>query len=439
VNIFMQQLFRQPLRRLTVLLSGFLAVSTVFPANAKPLQSAKSLQVVATIPFANNPKALVDEAWQVVNREYVDGTFNKNDWQQVRRELLGRKYANNLEAYSAIRYSLKKLGDPYTRFMDPRQFEALTTQTNGEVTGIGVSLGEAITNVKAGKIQILEIVEKSPADKAGIQVGDHLLSINGKSTATLNVSEAAKLIKGEAGQPVTVKLSRTGKGVFDITLKRAQIEVASVSYRVKQENQVKIGYIKLEEFSSHSSQQMQSAIQALNREKVNAFVLDLRGNPGGLLQNSIEIARMFLNQGVIVKTVDRKGRSDESRADQTAITELPLAVLVDGGSASASEILAGAIKDNKRGTIIGSATFGKALVQSVHPLSDKSGLAVTVAHYYTPNGTDIGYKGVSPDIRVAGLGGFDRPDSVTTSQDAAYQSAVGVFQSGRNTALLQSK
>jgi carboxyl-terminal processing protease len=427
----MQQLSRQPLRQLTVLLSGLLALSTVFPANAKPLQ-----EVVSTSPFANNPKALVDEAWQVVNREYVDGTFNKNDWQQVRRELLARKYANNLEAYAAIRQSLRKLGDPYTRFMDPRQFESLTTQTNGEITGIGISLGESITNPKAGKIQILEIVEKSPADKAGIKVGDHLLSINGKSTNTLNVSEAAKLIKGEAGQPLTVKLSRAGKGVFDITLKRAQIEVSSVSYKVKQENKVKVGYIKLAEFSSHSSKQMQDAIQALNREKVNAFVLDLRGNPGGLLQNSIEIARMFLNQGVIVKTIDRKGRSDESRADQTAITELPLAVLVDGSSASASEILAGAIKDNKRGTIVGSATFGKALVQSVHPLSDKSGLAVTVAHYYTPNGTDIGHKGVSPDVRVAGLGvdGFEGPDSVATSQDAAYQSAVSLFQTGRTTA-----
>ena len=165
----MSQLSRQPLRRLTVLLSGLLAFSTVLPANAKPLP-----EVVATSPFVNNPKALVDEAWQVVNREYVDSTFNKNDWQQVRRELLARKYANNLEAYAAIRQSLRKLGDPYTRFMDPRQFESLTTQTNGEITGIGISLGESITNPKTGKIQILEIVEKSPADKAGIKVGDQI-------------------------------------------------------------------------------------------------------------------------------------------------------------------------------------------------------------------------------------------------------------------------
>jgi carboxyl-terminal processing protease len=426
----MQQFSHQSLRRLTVLLYGFLALSSALPVNAKSQPS------VSTSPFANNPKALVDEAWQVVNREYVDGTFNKNDWQQIRRELLSRKYTDKAEAYSAIRQSLKKLGDPYTRFMDPRQFESLTTQTNGEITGIGISLGETVDNTRPGQIQILEIVQKSPADKAGVRIGDRILSINGKSTAALNVSEAAKLIKGEAGQPLTVKLSRAGKGIFDITLKRAQIEVASVLYKVKQENQVKIGYIKLVEFSSHSSKQMQDAIQALNRDKVNALVLDLRGNPGGLLQNSIEIARMFLDRGVIVKTVDRQGRSDESRADQTAITELPLALLVDGNSASASEILAGAMKDNKRGTIVGSSTFGKALVQSVHQLSDKSGLAVTVAHYYTPNGTDIGHKGVSPDVQVGGLGAdFNGPDSVATSQDAAYQSAVSLFRSGRNTAV----
>jgi carboxyl-terminal processing protease len=427
----MQPSPRQPLRRLTILLSGILALSTALPVTAKPLE-----EVVATSPFANNPKALVDEAWQVVNREYVDGTFNKNDWQQIRRDLLGRKYANNLEAYAAIRQTLRKLDDPYTRFMDPRQFEALTTQTNGEITGIGISLGAANGQNSANKLQILEIVEKSPADQAGIKVGDILLSIDGKSTTTMNVSEAAKLIKGESGQPLTVKLSRPGKGAFSITLKRAQIEVSSVSFKAKQEGNVKVGYIKLVEFSSHSSKQMQDAIQALNRDKVNAFVLDLRGNPGGLLQNSIEIARMFLDRGVIVKTVDRQGRSDESRADQTAITELPLAVLVDGNSASASEILAGALKDNKRGTIIGSSTFGKALVQSVHKLSDGSGLAVTVAHYYTPNGTDIGHKGVSPDVRVVGnVENSDSPDNATSSQDAAYQSAVGLFQAGKTAAV----
>jgi carboxyl-terminal processing protease len=239
----------------------------------------------------------------------------------------------------------------------------------------------------------------------------------------MSPSEASKIIRGESSSALKLRISRVGKGTFDVSLKRTQIEVSSVSYRVKQENKVKVGYIKLVEFSSHSTKQMETAIRALNREKVNAFILDLRGNPGGLLQNSIEITRLFLGSGIIVKTVDRQGINEQFRANQTAITELPLAVLVDGNSASASEIMAGALKDNKRGTIVGSSTFGKALVQSVHGLKDGSGMAVTVAHYYTPNGTDIGHRGIAPDIRV---------DDSTAGNDIAYQSAVNLFRGGRS-------
>jgi carboxyl-terminal processing protease len=426
----MQQFFHQPLGRLTVLVSSFvIASSTGFSVNAaSPLK-----EVSASTQFTDNPKALVDEAWQVVNREYVDPTFNKNDWQKVRRELLSRKYANRLEAYAAIRATLRKLDDPYTRFMDPRQFKELTTQTNGEVTGIGITLEEVAGVNRNKKLTISSTVDQSPAAQAGIKTGDVVLSINGKSTATMSLDDAAKLIKGESGATLTVQLSRVGKGNFTVTLKRTQIEVPSVSYKVKQEGKIKVGYIKLTEFSSHSTKQMQDAIQALNRDKVNAFVLDLRGNPGGLLQNSIEITRMFLDKGVIVKTVDRQGRNEEPRADQTALTELPLAVLVDGNSASASEILAGALKDNKRATIVGSATYGKALVQSVHKLSDNSGMAVTVAHYYTPNGTDIGHRGVSPDVQVVG----DSPDTAASSQDTVYLRAVNLFQNGRTASAVR--
>jgi carboxyl-terminal processing protease len=428
----MQQFFYQPLGRLTVLVSSFvIATSTALSVTAaSPLK-----EVSASTQFTDNPKALVDEAWQVVNREYVDPTFNKNDWQQVRRELLSRNYANRLEAYAAIRATLRKLDDPYTRFMDPRQFKELTTQTNGEVTGIGITLEEVASTNRTKKLTISSTVDKSPAAQAGIQAGDVVLSINGKSTTTMSLDDAAKLIKGENGDALTVQLSRMGKGNFTVTLKRTQIEVSSVSYKVKQEGKIKVGYIKLTEFSSHSTKQMQDAIQALNRDKVNAFVLDLRGNPGGLLQNSIEIARMFLDKGVIVKTVDRQGRNEEPRADQTALTELPLAVLVDNNSASASEILAGALKDNKRATIVGTSTFGKALVQSVHKLSDDSGMAVTVAHYYTPNGTDIGHRGVSPDVQVVGE---DSPETAASSQDVVYQRAVNSFQNGRTASAVRN-
>jgi carboxyl-terminal processing protease len=421
------------------LLSGLVVSNTALTVVAAPLREA-----AAGTKFQDNPKAIVDEAWQIVNREYVDATFNKTNWQQVRQELLNRKYSNKLEAYAAIRQALRKLDDPYTRFMDPQQYQALTTQTNGEVTGIGIKLQEPEESASASSSEpknliIAEVVEKSPAALAGLQSGDRVLAIDGRSTVQMTTNEAAKLIRGEDGNSLKLKLLRVGKGTFEVSLKRTQIEVSSVAYRVKQENKVKVGYIKLVEFSSHSTKQMEDAIRALNREKVNAFILDLRGNPGGLLQNSIEITRLFLSSGVIVKTVDRQGSNEQFRANQTAITELPLAVLVDGNSASASEIMAGALKDNKRGTIVGTSTFGKALVQSVHALKDGSGMAVTVAHYYTPNGTDIGHKGVSPDIRVDD-GGYSRSfgeygETAGSSNDIAYQSAVNLFQNTRPAAV----
>jgi carboxyl-terminal processing protease len=415
-----------------ILLGGLMAWTTAFAplVTAAPLK----LKAISTAKLEDNPKALVDEAWQVVNREYVDGTFNKTNWLQVRKDLLKRNYTSKIEAYNAIRIALRKLDDPYTRFMSPTQYQSLTSQTNGEMVGIGLRLEESGgRNSTTKQLVVADTAENSPAAQAGIKAGDALLSINGKSTTKVSASEAIKLIRGEVGKAVKLKLSRSGRGTFEVSLSLAAIEVSSVSYRVKQENKVKVGFIRLSEFSANSTKQMENAVKALNREKVSAFVVDMRGNPGGLLQNSIEIVRIFLDSGVIVKTIDRKGSDEQFRANQTALTNLPVAVLVDSNSASASEIFAGALKDNSRATIVGSATFGKALVQSVHGLRDGSGLAVTVAHYYTPNGTDIGHKGIIPNLKV-NLSATeqqnitDSPDLVASSQDLAYQAAVSAFQ-----------
>jgi carboxyl-terminal processing protease len=379
----------------------------------------------------DSPKAIVDEAWQIVNREYVDGTFNRLDWQKTRMELLKRNYRNRQEAYVAIRSTLKKLGDPYTRFMDPQQFQSLNNQTSGEMSGVGIKLE---VNPRTQQLVVAEAIENSPAAKAGIKSGDIIVAIDGKSTKNMNLEGAISLIRGEIGKSITLKIARGGKSPFDIALTRAQIEVASVFSEVKQEGKLKVGYIRLAEFSSHSSEQMQKAIKDLNRKQVNAYVLDMRGNPGGLLQASVEIARMWLDNGTIVKTVDRKGGNEDFRAVQGALTQLPMAVLVDGNSASASEILAGALKDNRRAQIVGAQTFGKALVQSVHSLSDGSGMAVTVAHYYTPNGTDIGHKGVTPDVKVdlnvnEQKNLAESPALLGSNQDPQYQRAISVLQS----------
>lgn len=387
----------------------------------------------AVASFKDSPKAVVDEAWQIVNREYVDGTFNRLDWQKTRMELLKRNYGNRQEAHIAIRSILRKLGDPYTRFMDPQQFQSLNNQTSGEMSGVGIKL-EA--NPKTKQLIVAEAIDNSPASKAGIKAGDAIVAIDGKSTQNMTLDGAISLIRGEIGKSITLKIARGGKLPYDIPLTRAQIEVASVFSELKQEGKLKIGYIRLSEFSSHSAEQMEKAIKDLNRKQVNAYVLDMRGNPGGLLQASVEIARMWMDNGTIVKTVDRKGGNENFSAVQGALTQLPMAVLVDGNSASASEILAGALKDNRRAQIVGAQTFGKALVQSVHSLSDGSGMAVTVAHYYTPNGTDIGHKGVTPDIKVD-LNSMEQrnlsesPALMGGKQDPQYQRAISVLQARR--------
>ncbi|MBW4592567.1 MAG: S41 family peptidase [Brasilonema angustatum HA4187-MV1] len=379
----------------------------------------------------DSPKAVVDNVWQLVNREYVDGSFNKQNWLGVRQSLLSKDYTNREEAYTAIRQALEKLGDPYTRFMDPKQYEALTNQTSGEVSGIGIRME---LNEKTKKLTVIEAIENSPALKAGIKAGDEIVAIDGKPTSQMKVEDASKLIRGKAGTKLTLRLARVGQSAFNVNLTRASIEVPTVRYTLKQEGDRRVGYIRLREFSAHASTQMRRAIRDLNTKQVDGFVLDLRGNPGGLLQASIEIARMWMDNGAIVKTVDRVGSSDEMKANHTAITKRPLAILVDGNSASASEILTGALKDNNRAVVVGGQTFGKALVQSVHELADGSGVAITIAHYFTPKGTDINHKGIAPDIKLDLTEAQQRqlaanPDLIGTKSDPQYARALAALSS----------
>jgi len=378
----------------------------------------------------DSPKNVVDEVWQIVNQEYVDNTFNNVDWQATRQQLLSKNYTSKDQAYAAIREALKPLGDRYTRFLDPEQFKALTNQTTGELTGVGIRMG---LHDQSKYLMVVEPIENSPAAKADIKPGDGILAIDGKSTKGMSLEQASTLIRGEVGTPVTLQLSRDGKGVFDVSLTRAQIELPAVHQTLKQEGQMRVGYISLNEFSSHAAEQMQRAINNLKAENVNAYVLDLRGNPGGLLQASVEIARMWMDSGPIVRTVDRKGGEQQFSANRTALTQLPLAVLVDGNSASASEILTGALKDSKRATVIGSQTFGKAVVQSVHSLSDGSGLAVTISRYYPPGGEDINHVGITPDIKIDLTNEQEQrlesqPKLRATGDDPQYKQAIATLQ-----------
>jgi carboxyl-terminal processing protease len=347
--------------------------------------------------FKDSHKNLVDEVWQNIYYRYVDGTFNQVDWQAVRKEYVKNKnYTTEKEAYTSIREMLKKLEDPYTRFMDPQEFKSMKIDTSGELTGIGITIS---LDEKTKQLVVISPIEDTPAFKAGILAKDIILEIDGKSTKGMDTNDAVSLIRGEPKTKVKLVILRNGeKKKFEIT--RARIEIHPVKYSEKQTPNGNIGYIRLNQFSANASKEMRDAIVNLEKKNVSGYVLDLRNNPGGLLYSSIEIAQMWLNSGTIVFTIDRQGTQDKEAANGTALTNKPLVILVDKGSASASEILSGALQDNKRATLVGSQTFGKGLVQSVLPLKSGAGMAVTIAKYHTPSGKDINKHGIDPDIKV---------------------------------------
>lgn len=379
--------------------------------------------------FQESPKELIDEVWQLVDRNYVDGTFNRVDWQAVRREYLGRTYSDREQAYVAIREMLERLNDPYTRFMNPQEFRNMQIDTSGELTGVGIQLSQ---DEKTKDLVVISPIEDTPAARAGILAQDVIVKIDGRSTQGMSTNDAVNLIRGPVGSNVTLTIRR-GNQEMQFPLQRARIEVHPVKFALQNTSIGKVGYIRLNQFSANAAEEMKEAIQTLEKDNVNGYIMDLRSNPGGLLFASIDIARMWLNEGVIVSTVDRRGVSDQEKANGTAITNKPLVILVDGGSASASEILSGALQDNRRATLVGTKTFGKGLVQSVRSLGDGSGLAVTVAKYLTPSGRDINQSGIQPDV-VIELTEQQREalsrnrDGIGTDADPQYAKALEILR-----------
>jgi carboxyl-terminal processing protease len=346
--------------------------------------------------FKPSPKETLDEVWQIIDHEYVDGTFNGNDWRAVRTQFLSKNYPTTKESYKAIRAMLDKLKDPYTRFMDPEQFKSMQIDTSGELTGVGIQIAQ---DEKTKAIKVISPIDGSPASKAGVLAQDIILKVGNQSTKGMDINQVVSLIRGPVDTQVTLTVGR-GKQTLSFNLKRERIELHSVRHSYQKTSTGGVGYIRLSQFSGNAPQEMKAAIRDLNSKDVAGFILDLRMDPGGLLYSGAEVARMWMNNVTIVSTIDRRGETERLTAGKGSLTDKPLVVLVDGGSASASEILAGALQDNKRAVLVGEKTFGKGLVQSVHPLGDGSGMAVTIAKYYTPNNRDINKKGIEPDFTV---------------------------------------
>ena len=375
--------------------------------------------------ISDSPKEVIDQTWQIVFRDYLDinGKYTPEKWRALRRQVLSKSYGSTKESYEAIRGMLASLDDPYTRFLDPREFKEMQIDTSGELSGVGIQLS---LDKDTKELVVVSPIEGSPASRAGVQPKDVIVSIDGKSTKGMTTEDAVKLIRGQAGTSVKLQLRRSGK-VMDTALTRERIELHAVDSRVNPgPNGTRIGYIRLKQFNANAAKDMAAALKELEGKDVQGYVLDLRSNPGGLLMASIAIARQWLDEGVIVSTKTRDGIQDIKRANGRAITKRPLVVLVNEGSASASEILSGALQDNHRAVLVGEKTFGKGLVQSVRSLSDGSGMTVTIAKYLTPSGRDIHKHGIDPDVRArltATEAQSMRLEDLGTKRDSQYRVA----------------
>jgi carboxyl-terminal processing protease len=295
--------------------------------------------------------------------------------------------------YGAVEGMLKKLDDPYTRFMEPKVYKEMQVETQGEFGGLGI-----VISIKDRMLTVISPIDDTPAARAGIQAGDMIVKIDGKDVIDIALHDAVKLLRGPVGSKVTISVLREGESEtheFEIT--REIIKLPSVKYWKIEPN---IGYIRLTQFIQTSSEDLEKALIDLEKHGAKSIILDLRNNPGGLLTSAVEVGRKFIPKGDIVSIRGRDGEENTYSSFFKYHPLLPLIVLINGGSASASEIVAGAIKDNKRGILVGQKSVGKGSVQTLISMNDGSAIALTTALYYTPSGVNIHKKGITPDIEV---------------------------------------
>ena len=316
--------------------------------------------------------------------------------------------------YAAIRGVLSSLDDPYTRFLSPEQFLEMQRENRGTFTGVGVEL-----QVQGDRVLIAVVVPDSPASQAPLERGDEIVRVGGVSVVGKTTDAVGALLKGDEGTSVSVDIQRSGK-TLHFTLTRREVRYPHFEYHVMDGS---IGYMHLTMFDEQAADNVEKAFQSFSKQGVKAYIFDLRDNPGGLLTAAVDVASKFIPAGTVVWVQERGGqRNSLATSGETSAHHLPLVVLVNHYSASASEIVSGAIKDTHSGTLVGLTTWGKGLVQEIIPLNDDSAIALTTAHYFTPNGSDINLKGVTPDIVSGHI--VPEPDDETPAAEAAYQAEL---------------
>lgn len=305
---------------------------------------------------------------------------------------------------------LSSYGDKYTVYYTADEYKKLTETTNGTFSGIG-----AVCQISSeGGILLVDVYESGAGYKAGLRSGDRIIQVDGTDVTDMDLSSAVALVKGEKGTQVGLKIVRDG-ATSDYTVVRDEIEVQTVNYAITEDN---IGYISVSQFENVTAKQFKAAIEDLKSEGAKGIIIDIRNNPGGLLTTVISMLKDILPNGLIVYTEDKDGNRKEYSDNDNEELDMPLAVLVNGNSASASEIFAGAIQDYGKGVIVGTQTFGKGIVQTVKPLTDGSAIKFTIAKYFTPKGQDIHGKGVTPDVVVE----YDKDADEDTQISAALES-----------------
>ena len=332
------------------------------------------------------------------NANQTDNLYKKLDLFSDVLETLNNEYVDPVDENkvldAAINGMLQSL-DPYSSYMSPENFRNMNAETKGEFGGLGIEI-----TMQAGLVKVISPIEGTPADKAGIKAGDFIIRINNTQVKGLNLFEAVSMMRGKVGTKINLVIRRENiDDELKFTLTRGIIKIREVSAEVKLNS---IGYIRLRAFNQKSHNQLKEKIKSFKSKRLNGYILDLRNNPGGLLSQAIKISDMFLDSGEIVSTRGRDKTDikifNAKKGDM--IDGLPLIVLINKGSASASEIVSGALKDHKRAIILGETSFGKGSVQSIIPLTNRGALRLTTAKYYLPSGSSISEVGVSPDITV---------------------------------------
>lgn len=358
------------------------------------LLSASLVWAPAPASALSDAQQLVVEAWRLVNQSYVEPQrFEAVRWRRLRQKALERTIVSSDDAYTAIETMLAPLGDPYTRLLRPQDYANLRSSTQGNVTGVGLQIG-----LRDGdqRVVVIAPLDDSPAAEAALASGMELLAVDGQPTASLGLEGTAAALRGAAGTQVLVQVAREGQPQ-EVVLERRQVNLRPVrSRRLRLEGHT-VGYLRITQFAEPVPEQVHQALTDLVDQGIEGLILDLRNNSGGLVSAGLAVANQLLDSRPIVETEDRNGLSSPVRSGPGQLFDGRMITLVNGGTASASEILAGALQDNGRSELAGSRTFGKGLIQSLLSLGDSSGLAITVARYLTPSGRDIQNQGIEPD------------------------------------------